>query len=121
MRHYTRGCNCAIEFDVERSIQQVASLTSFIRPACGPDDRPQAGLSVAGALSLRGYFVHSTSFIDPAPFGCYKQECGAKTNAGPSTAFGAKNAPNSAQDDNAVVAHSFRAGSIIYFWNACRI
>jgi hypothetical protein len=43
----------------------------------------------------------------------YKFCCGEKTAAGPSTAFGAKGAPNFAQDDSFVVMQLFGAGSII--------
>jgi len=35
-----------------------------------------------------------------------------RENAGPSTPFGAKGAPNSAQDDSFVLARSFDAGPI---------
>jgi hypothetical protein len=51
-------------------------------------------------------------FIAPALFSCYKFGCDEETKAGPSTAFGAKNAPNFAQDDNLIAMQFFGAGSI---------
>ena len=57
--------------------------------------------------------VESLLIIGPAPFGLKRTKARAKAKAaaGPSTTFGAKSAPNSAQDDRSVGgAILFRAG-----------